>query len=56
VDVVNVADDHGRLLGRSRPPGHDVRHAGLDEPADLELLAALADLDRAQLAGLPSID
>ena len=33
----------------------DVRHAGLDELAELELLAAFADLDRAQLAG-PVVD
>jgi len=33
----------------------DVRHAGLDELAELELLAALADLKRAQFAG-PLVD
>jgi hypothetical protein len=29
----------------------NIRHPGLDEPAKLELLTALADLDRAQIAG-----
>ena len=33
----------------------DVRHAGLDELAELELLAALADLERAQFA-CPLVD
>ena len=32
-------------------PAVDIGHPGFDELAKLELLAALADLDRAQLAG-----
>src|SRR5262245_36189952 len=62
VDVVDVADDDGSLLGEGggRQPlqeagpheaAMDVRHAGLDEFPKLKLLPALADLDRAQLAG-----
>lgn len=66
MDVVDVADDDGRLLGkcvrrqrgkklRAQQPPMDVGHAGLDVLAELELLVALADLDRAQLAG-PVVD
>ena len=66
VDVVDVADDDGRLLGelgRSQPAQKtrlhkstvNVRHAGLDVLPELELLVALADLDGAQLAG-PLVD
>ena len=66
MDVVDVADDHGGLFGEagrgqslqeagSREAAVNVRHAGLDELAELELLAALADLDRAQFAG-PVVD
>ena len=62
VDVVDIADDHRRLLRERRggqpfeearpdEPAVHVRHAGLDVAAKLELLAALADLDRAQLTG-----
>ena len=36
-------------------PAVNVGHAGLDVLAELELLAALADLDRAQLTG-PVVD
>src|SRR6188768_2813566 len=36
-------------------PAVNVAHSGLDELAELKLLAALADLDRAQFAG-PAVD
>ena len=58
MDEVHIAHDDGGLLGefslrepgqKSRPqkPAMNIAHAGMDELAKLELLGALADLDRA---------
>jgi hypothetical protein len=66
MDEVHVADDNGCLFGellprqsneesRSAQATMNIRHAGCDVLQELELLRALADLDRADFAS-PFVD
>ena len=62
MDVVHIAHDPASHGGEGgwvqaaqevcpRQPPMDIGHAGLDEPAELELVAILGDLDRAKFTG-----